>query len=271
MKYPKPGFGVFIRTRIKHPLKGSLELLFNGKDDIKYIDYGSTHTAMLTALYLLLWIPVIFHVRFTALGWAAWLLLPVLHRFLFRYFWTKFEIYEGEFAPVKAEVLLKRNESRKEAGALKKAVAVFEAVLVLAAVVGAFIITKYPPFTIDSFISVKIERDLETAGDLYQYANGYLQEQFPGTQLIAYRLGFEEGGWKHDDGTITDYTWCFMFFRNPRQGLFIRNQKEIIWAETCSEYDSMFLTFFTAEDKYAKAEAIEFVPVPGDYPEGFYD
>lgn len=41
MKHPKPGFRAFIRTRIRHPLTGSLDLIYTDEAGIMYKGKGS--------------------------------------------------------------------------------------------------------------------------------------------------------------------------------------------------------------------------------------
>ncbi len=262
MKRPKPGFKTFLKTRIRHPFTVSSEILYKDDSEEKYKDVGSVVTTMLMALYLLLSIVVILNLRLTVLGWILWLALPLLHRFVLRYFWTKFEICEYDFAANETEELLRDGKDWEKTRLLKKAAVLLEAVLVIAIAAGAYLFTDSPSFKMMGEIGyIDADRETDTAEKQYEYACDIADEHIVGAELLWYEIRIESGR-----------LFCQFIFRNPDPGILIKSPKEMIYISFYpdSSYIMWHDLYYYMNNKLERHKKIDFVPLPGQYPEGTF-
>lgn len=95
MKHPKPGFKVFIKMRVKHPLTRKHRLVFTDEAGAKYKDDGSIHTALIGTMFWFFFVFTQISLRYTIWTYLLGAILLVLHR-LFRYFWTDFARFDEQ-------------------------------------------------------------------------------------------------------------------------------------------------------------------------------
>jgi hypothetical protein len=116
LKRPKPGFGNFIKTRIRHPFKFAEDMIVVDGSGQRFRDIGSAHTVTMITGFMLSVIMILCVFNWTAAG--LWLVIfaavSILfsHRFL-RYFWTDFERVDEEGNAVEDKCLLYVKKRRK--------------------------------------------------------------------------------------------------------------------------------------------------------------
>lgn len=256
MKRPKPGFRVFIKTRIKHPLKSLHKLIFTDAAGIRYKDTGSIHTALFGGVF---WISFFFlqiSLRFTLWAYVLGALLPILHRFL-RYFWTDFAGFDRNGDEIENKSLLFRKvlpissmflnsdnvEYEQEGdcyvkyeryGGWRKALITLEAVLLICLPFAALAFTIEAPYSrfavnTDEYEMFATQNNVDTLSEAYGEARLLIGERCPEAELIdlAAVIDLRDTERMSLKQELFRNTYIFTF-RNPERGVFIHNTDEII-------------------------------------------
>jgi hypothetical protein len=243
MKRPKPGFSVYIKTRLTHPLKRNKTLVYEtGKGD-RFQDVGSIHTALIPMAIIFLWLICSFILNLTLIGELTILVLLILHR-IFRYFWTDFETAEEDFNTSSHGALLEAGNDDSEGRVIKDnrrircahTFIIFEIVLIVAVLSCSALLAGNSPYSRkmpESPEILSLENSDYSTVSAYEIVRLYMDKFCPEAQLTDYGAGYGE------NGTLYDFT-----FKNPMKGIFANKIYKSLCAFIDTEENKLTIYYF---------------------------
>ncbi len=237
MNQSKPGFGVFLKKRLRHPFRSSVSLVYKSKEGVRFKDTGSAQTWIISVAAVVLFIDANISFSLTVLGELLLITLVLAICGVFRYFWTDFEQVDEEG----------RATGDVPVYSLKKKISIaLEAVLVLAVIFGATVLAIEKPYgkiqTAHEFPFTHIDHRIDTAAEAYAAADEYMQEHMPEAELV---------------GQVLDERWYEFTYRNPNYGILVHKTSEVIEVNICVEESDLFTRYSPMNLKWMLMPQIE--------------
>lgn len=192
MRKPKPKLSTYLKTRFKHPLKLSYNLIYIDDLGNRYHEDFSAHTAIinLTAAGLSL-------VTLIRLNCTLWYLLSCIFvlfilKYL-RYFWADFRMLDDNNKPT---------DTIDTMSIWQRIFFAIEVLLMISIVIGVTIISNASPYArVDNYLLNTINDSELEIGETYKYSI----EQKPDSLLKAYEASAEFAQTRAWNGIITHY------------------------------------------------------------------
>lgn len=239
MRKPKPSLSIYLKTRFKHPLKLSYDLIYSDDLGNRYEENFNAHTAIINLTAIGLSLVTLIRLNCTIWYFLLWVLIFFVLRYL-RYLWADFSMLDENNKP---------SEKTETMSIWQRIFLVLEVISMISIVTGVTILSNASPYArAANYLSQPIiDREIET-GKTYKHEI----DQKADSLLQAYEASLDLAKTGSPNAVITDYrvallpegTVYLFIFKNESPSAFLKltDEFEICRVSTNLVYED-FLSY----------------------------